>query len=192
MRATISAGTAPVTMQHSSMDRFSQRMWRGNHLTDQKSDLLTAANFMHIWANELAMRAAELKNQFHAVVEFAALFHKEIPRELPPLRKINYKIYIISGSSWIATYRPSGDRFKQEITDKINSAEISARVYRAEEDTNTVVMFTQPKWDRPKVPRFLLDCRPRNAVMIRNHTTLPNNEAAIEFVAARPLWSKCK
>ena len=87
-------------------------------------------------------------------------------------------------------YRPSGDRFKQEITDKMNSEEIAGSVYRAEDDTNAVVMFTQPKRDRHKEPRFLLDCRPRHAVTITNHTPLPNIEEAIEFVAARPWWSK--
>ena len=51
-------------------------------------------------------------------------------------------------------------------------------------------MFTQPKRDRRKQPRFRLDCRPRNAVTIRNHTPLPNIVEAIEFAAARPLWSK--
>ena len=51
-------------------------------------------------------------------------------------------------------------------------------------------MFTQPKPDKPTEHRFLLDCRPRNAVTIRRHTPLPNMEEAIEFVAARPWWSK--
>ena len=51
-------------------------------------------------------------------------------------------------------------------------------------------MFTQPKRDKPPERRFLLDCRPRNAVTIRNHTPLPNTEESIAFVAARPLWSK--
>ena len=51
-------------------------------------------------------------------------------------------------------------------------------------------MFTQPERDKPEERRFLQDCRPRNAVTIRNHTPLPNTEEAIEFVAARPLWSK--
>ena len=51
-------------------------------------------------------------------------------------------------------------------------------------------MFTQPKRDTSKEPRFLLDYRLWNAVTIRNHTPLPIIEEAIEFVAARPLWSK--
>ena len=79
---------------------------------------------------------------------------------------------------------------KQEITDNINSEEIPVRVYRAQEDTNAVVMCMQPKRDRPKELRFLPDCRPWNAVTIRNHTPLPKIEPAIEFVAARPLWSQ--
>ena len=44
VRATISAGTALVTIQSPGMYRFPLRMWRGNRVTDQKSDLSTAAN----------------------------------------------------------------------------------------------------------------------------------------------------
>ena len=190
VRATISAGTAPVTIQPSGMDRFSLRMWRGNPVTDQKCDLSTAANSILARADELAVRAVGLENRFNPVVEFAALFRKEIPRELLPLQKIYHKINIISGSSCISTYQPSGDRFKQEITDKIHSVEVSGRAYSGEEDTIAVVTVTLPKRDRPNEPRFLLDCRPRHAVTIRNHTLQPNTEEATEFVAARPQWSK--
>ena len=129
VRVTISAGTAPVPIQPPGMDRFPLRMWRGNGVTDQKSDLATAANSILAQANELAVRAAELEDQFNPVAEFVTQFPKEIQSELPPLRKINHKINVIPGSSWIPTYRPSGDRFKQEITDKIHSEEISGRVY---------------------------------------------------------------
>ena len=97
---------------------------------------------------------------------------------------------IIPGSSCIPTYRLSGDRFKQEIINKMNSEQISGRVCRDEEDTNSVVMFTQHKRDRPKEPRLLPYCRPRNAVTIRNHSPLPNIEQVIEIVAARQLCSK--
>ena len=51
-------------------------------------------------------------------------------------------------------------------------------------------MFTQLKRDRPKELRFLLDCRPRKAVTIQNHSPLPNIAQAIEIIAARPLCSK--
>ena len=74
VRATISGHTAAVTIQHREMDRFSLRMWRGNRITDQKSDLSTAANSILALADELAVRAEELENRFNLVVEFAALF----------------------------------------------------------------------------------------------------------------------
>ena len=148
--ATISAGTAAVTMQAPSTDRFFLRMWRRNRITDQDSDWSTAATHILAQAEELAVRAAELANQFNRGVEFAALFQKEMHKELTPLRKINHKINIISVSSCIPTYQPSEDRFKQEITHTINSEEISARVYRPEEDTNAIVMFPELKRDGPK------------------------------------------
>ena len=59
-RATISAGTGTVTIQSTRMDRFYLRMWRGNLVTDQKSDLETAANSMLARADVLAVRGAEL------------------------------------------------------------------------------------------------------------------------------------
>ena len=74
---------------------------------------------------------------------------------------------------------------KQQITDKINVEETSGIVYRAEEDTNAVVIITQPKRDRLRQPRFLLDYSPRNVVTIGNDTLLPNIAQGIKFVAAR-------
>ena len=139
------AGTAPVTRQPPGMDRFSLRIWRGNRVTDRKSHLSTPANGILARADEVAVRAAELENRFHTGAEFAGLFLQGIPRRLPSLQKINYTINIIPASSEIPTYRSSGDRFKQKITDEIHSEEISARVYGAEQNTNVVVMFRQPK-----------------------------------------------
>ena len=123
--STISAGTAPVTIQPSGMDRFCRRMWGGNRVTDHKPDITKAANSILARADQLAVRVAELETQFNPVAEFAGPFPKEIPRELPPLRKIDPKIYIMSGSSCIPTYRPSEGRFTQEIIAKMNSEQIS-------------------------------------------------------------------
>ena len=53
-----------------------------------------------------------------------------------------------------------------------------------------LAMLTPPKRDRPSEKRFLLDCSPRNAVTIMNHTPLPNIEQVIESVADRPFYSK--
>ena len=96
VRATISAGTAPLTIWPPGMDRFPLRMWRAIRVTDQNSDLLTVANSILARADELAVGAAPLGHQFNPDAEFAALIRKEIARELPPLRKINQKINIIS------------------------------------------------------------------------------------------------
>ena len=74
VRATIPARTAPVTIQPPAMDGFSLPMWRGHRVTDQESDLSTAANSMLVRADELAVRDAELENQFNPVLKLAPLF----------------------------------------------------------------------------------------------------------------------
>ena len=99
IRATIFAGTAPVTSQRPGMVRFYLRIWQGNQVTVQKSHLATAANTILARADELVVRAAELENQYTRVVDFAALFPTAIPRELPSLRKLDHKINIIPASS---------------------------------------------------------------------------------------------
>ena len=75
------------------------------------------------------------------------------------------------------------------MTDKINSEEISARVSTAGEDTDAVVMFTQPNRDRPKEHKFLPDHRQSNAITIQTHIPLPNSEDPIDFITARLLCS---
>ena len=93
-----------MVIHETGMDRFAVRMWRGNRVPDQKSDLLRPANSIFARADELAVSAAELDNQFYTDPEFATLFPKEIPRELPPMRRINHKIIIITESCWILPY----------------------------------------------------------------------------------------
>ena len=95
MRATISAGTGPLNIQPPGIDRLSLRMWSGNPVTDKTSALSTAANSILARGNELVVRAVELENQFTPIAEFATRFRKEILRELNPLRKINYNMYLI-------------------------------------------------------------------------------------------------
>ena len=46
------------------MDRFSLRMWRGKPVTDQKTDLATAANYILARVDELAVSPAGLDNPF--------------------------------------------------------------------------------------------------------------------------------
>ena len=99
VRTTITAGTAPVTIQLPDMHRASPHMWRGNRVTNEKSELSTAANYILAGEDEVPLRAAELENHCNSVADFTALFPQEIPRELPPLRKINHNRNIITGSS---------------------------------------------------------------------------------------------
>ena len=94
------------------MDRFYLRMLRGTSVTNQKSDLSTAANSILACVDVLAVWPVELENYCNPVAEFAALFHKEIPMESPPVQKINHKIKIIPASSGIPTHRPARDTFK--------------------------------------------------------------------------------
>ena len=136
--------------------------------------LSTAANSILTQSDDLAVRAAELKNEFHPVAEFATQLHKKIACQLPPLQKLSYKIDIITASSCMLTSRVCGDVFKQEISNKINCQEISGNVCRAEEDTEAVVMFTQGKGDSTYKLRFLLHCRQWNTVTIKNHSSLSN------------------
>ena len=75
---TISASTTPVTMQPPSMYRYSLCMWRGNRVTDKKSDLSIAANSILARADELAVSPAQVNKQYNPVAEFAALSHQEI------------------------------------------------------------------------------------------------------------------
>ena len=79
------------------MDRFPLRMWLGNGVTDEKPDLSTATNSILAREDELAVRAAELENQFNPIAEFDILFPQDILRELQPLQKINYEINVMSG-----------------------------------------------------------------------------------------------
>ena len=65
VRATIPAGTAPVTIQAPGIDRFPLRMWRGKRVTDHKSDSSTAANSILARAEELPVRAAGRGDQFN-------------------------------------------------------------------------------------------------------------------------------
>jgi len=77
-----------------------------------------------------------------------------------------------------------------ELTEQLNEEEASGRIYRAEHDTNAVVLFIQAKRDDPTKPRRLLDARDRNDAVDPNHTPLPSIEELMELVAVRKYWSK--
>ena len=144
-RFTLTAWKAPKPFQ-SNVTTTAQ--WIDDYYPDDKEVVTTAA--------------ANIQETFDPVKEFPQLFRKEIPCELPPVRGISHKIIPKPGASWVPAFRPVGDPFKKEITEKINEELASGRIYRADDDTNAVVMFTQPKDDDPSKPRFLLQAQPRN------------------------------
>jgi len=77
-----------------------------------------------------------------------------------------------------------------ELTKQLTEEEALGRIYRAEHDTNVLVLFVKPKRDDPTKPRRSLDARDRNEAIDPNHTPLPNIEELMELVAARKYWSK--
>jgi len=114
-----------------------------------------------------------------------------MPKEMPPYSTINHIIRVKEGSTWKPTFKPTRNRFKNEIMDKITHELDTGRLYDpTQEITNAFVLFTQPKKERPNEPRFLLDCRPSNLVTEPDYTPLPNNEEFIELVASCFFGSK--
>jgi len=73
---------------------------------------------------------------------------------------------------------------------QLTKEEASGRIYRAEHDTNAVVLFVQAKRDDPTKPQHILDARDRNKAVDLNHKPLSSIEELMELVAARKCWSK--
>ena len=90
----------------------------------------------------------------------------------------------------LPTWRPSADKFGQQINDKFNAEIKSAYMYRAPNDKNAVVMFCIAKRDQPDKARFVTDCRLRNLGVYKKQTPLPNIGKLIELVVTYPVWSK--
>jgi len=128
--------------------------------------------------------------EFNPFVEFAQLFRATTPNELPPPRTINHRICPNPGSTWVPKWRPSPSKLYAELTRQLTAEEASGRIYRAEHDTNAVVLFVQAKRDDPTKPRRILDGRDRNEAVDPNHTPLPSIKELMELVAARKCWSK--
>jgi len=97
--------------------------------------------------------------EFNPYVEFAQLFPATTPNELPPLRTINHRICRKPGATCVPKWRTSPSKFYAELTKQLNDEEASGPIYRAEHDTNAVVLFVQAKQDDSTKPRCLLDAR---------------------------------
>ena len=144
VNAVIPAGNSPVIIQPAGMERFSLTAWKGPK--PFQGNVITAAQWIDDYYPDnkevVTTAVVNIQETFHPVKEFPQLFPKEIPRELRPVRGISHKIILKSGASWVPAFRPVGDPFKKEITKKINEELASGRIYRADDDTNKVVMFT--------------------------------------------------
>jgi len=73
---------------------------------------------------------------------------------------------------------------------QLTEEEASGRIYRAEHDTNAVVLFVQAKRDDPTKPQCILHTKDRNEAVDPNYTPLPSIKELMELVAARKYWSK--
>jgi len=136
-----------------------------------------------------AMSLGECR-EFNPYVEFDQFYPTTTPNELPPLRTINHWICPKPGATRVPKWGPSPSIFYAELTKQLNEEEASGRSYRAEHDTNAVVLFVQAKRNYPTKPRRLLDARDRNDAVDPNHTPLPSIEELKELVAARKYWCK--
>jgi len=197
LNALIPAGPKPVTIQPEGIARFALKEWRKAGLAT--GQVTSAALFIEEEAPDHllpligfmvpAMSFGE-NREFKCFVEFAQLFPATTPNELPPHRTINHRICQKPGSTWVPKWRPSPSKFYAELTRQLTEEEASGRIYRAEHDTNAVVLFVQAKRDDPTKPRRILDAGDRNEAVDPNHTPLPSIEELMELVAARKYCSK--
>jgi len=197
LNALIPAGPKPVTFQPEGMARCALKEWRKAGLAT--GQVTSAALFIEddvpdhlLPLCELMVSAMSLgeSREFNLYVELAKLFLATTPNELPPLRTINHQICPKPGATWVPKWRPSASKCYAELTKQLNEEEASGRIYRAEHDTNAVVLFVQVKRDDPTKPRQHLDARDWNDALDPNHTPLPSIEELMELVAARKYWSK--
>ena len=132
INAVISAGKSPVTIQPAGMERFTLTAWKVTKAF--QSNVPTATQWIDdYYPNDkevvVTTAAANIQETFDPVKEFPQLFPKEIPRELPPVHGISHKIIPKAGATWVPAFRPVGDPFKKEISEKINEELESRRIY---------------------------------------------------------------
>jgi len=197
LNALIPAGSKPVTIQSEGVVRFALKEWREAGLTARQ--VTSAALFIEDEVPDYLLPLCKLMvsamsltecQEFHPYVEFAQLFPATTPNELPLLRTINHRICPKPGATWVPKWRPSPSKFYAEFTKQRNEEEPSGQIYRAEHDTNAVVLFVLAKRDNPTKPRRLLHSRDLNHAVEPNHTPLPSIKELMELVAARKYWSK--
>ena len=125
-------------------------------------------------------QAMQIKESFNPLEEYVDLFPEETPTKLPLIRKINNEIRLILRAKWKPERIFSYDRFKDQITEKIDREIITGRTYATNDTENAVLIFTQPKKELKKA-RFLLNYVPRNLVTIKDKTPLPNMDELLNW-----------
>src|SRR5437868_129854 len=94
--------------------------WIDDHYPDNKEVVVTTM-------------PANIQETFNPVKEFSQLFLKQIPCELRLLHGISHEIISKPAASWIPAFRLGRDRFKKEISKKINKELVSAHIYQADD-----------------------------------------------------------
>jgi len=197
LNALIPAGPKPITIQPEGMAHFALKEWRKVGLAT--GQVISAALNIENEVSDCLLPRFEFmvsaislgeSREFNPFVEFAQLFLGTTPNEWPPLRTINHRICPKPGSTWVPNWRPSPSKFYAELTKQLTEEEASGWIYRAEYDTNAVVLFAQAKRDDSTKPWRILDARDQSEAVDPNHTPLPSIEELMELVAARKYWSK--
>jgi len=197
LNTLIPAGPKPVTIQPDGMACFALKEWRKAGLAI--GQVTSAALFIEDEAPDYVLPLFEFmvsamslreNREFNPFVEFAQLFQATTPNELPPVRTINHRICPKPGSTLVPKWRPSLSKFYAQLTRQLTEEEASGQIYRADHDTNAVVLFVQAKRVDPTKPRRILDARDRNEAVDPNHTPQPTIVELMELVAARKYWGK--
>jgi len=101
---------------------------------------------------------------------------------------MQHKIEVLEGAEWHPNYIPSYDRFKDQITEKVNK-ELETGIIIPSKSLNTIIMLTQPKKDGKKA-RFLLNCIPRNLKTHEYRMPMPSINQIMDWLASKKFKSK--
>ena len=192
VNAQISASKEPDTIQPPNMQQFALTMWQRSRTQASFRSAATKLTYEEVTDHNdededaIVIASSKVKERFYPVEKFPNLFSKTIPTELPPLRIVNHRIDPKPGSEWLPSWRPSANKFGQQINDKHNAEIKSGPMYPAPNDKHAVVMFCVAKQDQPDKPRFVKDYHLRNLAAYKKQAPLPNIDELMELVTAYP------
>ena len=95
---------------------------------------------------------------YDPIKEVPELFREAKPTQLPlfryPMEIMQHRIDVIPDSHWSSRFPRTYNRFKDHITQKINT-ELETEIVEPYGSNNAIGMFTQPKKHKPHEARFL-------------------------------------